>query len=161
MALTNRTLFNRLIYVIPGLLAVMLFSWVVWFTQFSWNALFSAAHNGDVGCVKTLLAQGIPVDVRDPMGKGTALMVAAHNPGGVESCRVLLDRGANINATNVFGNTALMLAASNGCTDVVRLLLNRGANIALTNKKGHTALYLAGAGRHDDIVALLQQARTH
>jgi len=141
----------------PIFLGLAILGWYVWFSQFSWNALLTAAHEGDAKRVKAILARGVPVDARDPMGKSTALMAAAHNPGHVEACRVLLDNGAHIDARNAFGNTSLMLAASDGCTEVVRLLLSRGANRNATNNAGHTALYLAQKEGHNDTAALLEQ----
>ena len=61
--------------------------------------------------------------------------------GSVEAMTVLLDKGADVNAQNPFGTTALMMSA----TDIakVRLLLDRGANAALASKQGRTALFIA------------------
>lgn len=154
----SRSIFAWLFYLTPALLLIVLVGWVVWFTQFSYNALFTAAHEGSAERVKMILARGVSVDARDPLGKSTALMMAAHSPGSVEACRALLDSGADVNASNVFGNTALMLAASSGCTDVVRFLISRGANVNATNHRGRTALYMAQREGHRDVVALLVRA---
>jgi len=57
--------------------------------------------------------------------------------------KLLLERGANIRARNKDGDTALMLAASNGGYEnaaTVKLLLNRGAEIGARNEHGQTAL---------------------
>ena len=48
---------------------------------------------------------GLPVDVRDGSGN-TLLMTAAQN-GHEMLCRMLIERGADVNACNSRGNTAL------------------------------------------------------
>ena len=51
--------------------------------------------------------------------------------------RLLLDRGANANSQDRFGNTPLHLVAS-GSTEIVRLLLDCGARVDLKNDEGKT-----------------------
>jgi len=58
----------------------------------------------------------------------TALMQAAEN-ASVDTVKLLLNRGANINAANVEGQTALYHAARSGKTEIVKALLSHGANI--------------------------------
>jgi ankyrin repeat protein len=57
----------------------------------------------------------------------------------------LLDRGANVNATNDSGTTALMFAARRGKKDLVRLLLSKQADPAIKNCHGEDAASLAKA----------------
>jgi ankyrin repeat protein len=55
--------------------------------------------------------------------------MTAARTGNVDAVRMLLDRGADVNATERYkGQTALMWAASERHTDVVKLLLERGAD---------------------------------
>jgi len=141
---------------VPAMLAAT-FGWLIWYFLFSPEALFGAAMHGDAAEVRAVLARGVPVDVPHLISHGTALMLAAHNPFP-DTCRVLLDHGANANAATTFGTTALMLASAHGCADTVRLLLSRGADVNATNKYGHTALHSARRERHADIVAVLLEA---
>lgn len=60
-----------------------------------------------------------------------------------EVARILLDAGANIEAKDEAGNTALITAASYGNTAVIRLLLEKGANMNATDPDGVTALMAA------------------
>ncbi len=51
----------------------------------------------------------------------------ASSKGNIEVVKVLLDKGADANAKNKDGGTALMLAAQDGNLEVVKLLKARGA----------------------------------
>ena len=71
----------------------------------------------------------------------TPLMYAAEI-GSVDAMRLLLDRGADVNAQNAFGSTALMWSVPDPAK--VRLLLDHGAHVNLTARSGRTALIIAG-----------------
>ena len=60
--------------------------------------------------------------------------------GSPTSVRVLLSRGADINAPNENGQTALMVAAQHGEVECLRLLLEAGANRTLKDNQGKIAL---------------------
>ena len=66
----------------------------------------------------------------------------------VQVCKLLLDRGAKIDFTNIGGDTALSIAASVGFNKVCNLLLERGANLNIKNKKGLSPLLLSAQNRH-------------
>jgi ankyrin repeat protein len=78
--------------------------------------------------------------------------------GDVECLRRLLTAGAEINARDRYGQTALMIAAHQGKSSVVRLLLENGAALDYTAKYGLSALMLAVIGGHADIVRALVEA---
>lgn len=82
---------------------------------------------------------------------------AAHaNAGGVAQA---LDNGANIEATDENGLTALMWAAQQNTAAVVGLLLQRGANPYHADDAGWTALHsAASSGNLDGMKALLAAA---
>uniref|UniRef100_A0A8C9FWM2 K Homology domain-containing protein n=1 Tax=Pavo cristatus TaxID=9049 RepID=A0A8C9FWM2_PAVCR len=89
----------------------------------------------------------------------TPLMEAASG-GYAEVGRVLLDKGADVNAPPVPSSrdTALTIAADKGHYKFCELLISRGAHIDVRNKKGNTPLWLAANGGHLDVVQLLVQA---
>lgn len=92
--------------------------------------------------VKILLNKGTPVDIEDPSGY-TALHYAARN-GRLKICKLLLERGANVNArTRCARATSLHRAASQGHEDVVDFLLKSGADADLLDDDGCTALHRA------------------
>jgi len=59
---------------------------------------------------------------------------------------------AILEARNVYGQTALHVAAGRGQTEVVKLLLAKGANALTTTTFAATALHFAAAGGHKDMV---------
>ena len=66
----------------------------------------------------------------------------------LELVKVLLKGGANLEATQKFGNTVLMEAAGGGVSDVVSGLVSLGANLHATDQKGLTALHWACDNGH-------------
>jgi hypothetical protein len=69
----------------------------------------------------------------------TALMDAV-SQGNMEETKLLLDRGADVNAMDSYGNTALILAARSGRSDLVRMLINSGADVNQKDNVGNTPL---------------------
>ena len=78
--------------------------------------------------------------------------------GNREAVKKLLKEGADVNAKNSDGYTALILASSNGRTEIVAMLLDAGANVNArtnTNYWGSTALIRASENKHTEIVSML------
>ena len=69
--------------------------------------------------------------------------------------QLLLDNGADIEAMNDSGETALVGAAAGGHEAIVRLLLDKGADIEAKDDSGRTALVRAAARGHEATVRLL------
>ena len=60
--------------------------------------------------------------------------------GQTDAAKLLIETGANINAQNNDGGTALHLAALFCRTKTVMLLLNKGADVTVKDIRGDTAL---------------------
>ncbi|XP_044931341.1 ankyrin repeat and KH domain-containing protein 1 isoform X2 [Mustela putorius furo] len=122
------------------------------------TALTLACFQGRAEVVSLLLDRKANVEHRAKTGL-TPLMEAASG-GYAEVGRVLLDKGADVNAPPVPSSrdTALTIAADKGHYKFCELLINRGAHIDVRNKKGNTPLWLASSGGHFDVVQLLVQA---
>jgi ankyrin repeat protein/tRNA A-37 threonylcarbamoyl transferase component Bud32 len=70
--------------------------------------------------------------------------------------KLLLDKGADVNAKDREGRTALMWAASSGNVDIVKILLDAGADISAKNEDGETALMLAQRNKQVDTMKILE-----
>ena len=73
------------------------------------DSLHAAAEDGDIDALNRFLAEGVPVDARDPEGR-TPLMYAIHGAQTV-AVRHLLKWGAAVDAQTPQGGTALRQAA--------------------------------------------------
>ena len=113
-------------------------------------------RRGDRASVARLLKQSPGRLARKESGGITPLMYAALYRD-IASARLLLDAGADPNARNDAGATALMWAVDD--LEITRLLLERKADPNVRSADGRSALMLA-AGRSgaSDVVKLLLDA---
>ena len=81
-------------------------------------------------------------------GGGLTAMVFAAREGDLESVRILLDAGADVNQQTQYGWTALLTATQNRHYVLGSYLLDHGADPNLANKGGWTPLYLATDNRN-------------
>jgi len=70
----------------------------------------------------------------------------------------MLDAGADIDARDRHGQTALMLAAHHGHDTLVELLITRGAALDVTGKYGLSALMLAVVAGYESIARRLAES---
>src|SRR5687768_10406679 len=73
------------------------------------DELYAAIRAGDSAKVGALVQGGADTNVKDRRGGATPLMHAAAH-GSLDTMRLLLDKGADVNARNTGGATALMWA---------------------------------------------------
>ncbi|HEX6992785.1 MAG TPA: ankyrin repeat domain-containing protein [Gammaproteobacteria bacterium] len=123
--------------------------------------LLRAAKAGDVPAIKLLLAHGADPaltnrDGIDPLMAAAGLGTAEQDTTGrykteeqaIESIRLLIEAGLDVNATDRRGRTAAHGAALQGYNDVLRFLASVGARLDVEDRNGHTpldtALGLAG-----------------
>ncbi|HEX2950982.1 MAG TPA: ankyrin repeat domain-containing protein [Armatimonadota bacterium] len=69
--------------------------------------------------------------------------------------KALVEHGADVNAVNINGDTALLGAAARGAGESVKLLVSRGADIKAANENGETVLYNAAVSGNIDAVKYL------
>jgi hypothetical protein len=78
--------------------------------------------------------------------------------GGVRELTELLALGADVDAKDRHGHTALMIAARDGRQDVVGLLVKHGAALDHTAKYGLSAVMIAVVRGHAAVVRTLAEA---
>gem|GEM_PF-5410296 len=92
------------------------------------TALAWAAYNGNFQVAVALIEMGADVN-KFGAEKRTPLMEAAHNGYQEDSIKIielLIKHGANVNATDQYGSSALRLAQRKGLTKVVEVLAAHG-----------------------------------
>lgn len=87
-----------------------------------------------------LFVGGIPIDARDEGGKTALMRVSEQSTDGV---RLLIHKGAAVNAVDHNGMTALMAAAMAGQASTVDLLIKNGAEVDGIDLNKDTALSYA------------------
>jgi hypothetical protein len=85
-----------------------------------------ATHPICVEQVTKILDRGADLEVRDKH-QWTALFHAVVMAGSTQVIKLLLDRGANVNAVDKGGFTPLHFAAERGVVEIVTMLLEKGA----------------------------------
>jgi ankyrin repeat protein len=130
------------------------------------TALMVAAQLGFASMVDALLQMQVDQNIRNREGK-TALMIAVqkNNPeviqklsqrgalhnnltnaaskNDLQSVQTLIQSGADLNVTNMFGSTALIIAIQRGFIPIVDALLAAQADPNIQNDDGKTALMIA------------------
>jgi len=74
-----------------------------------------------------------------------------------DALQLLLNAGADVNASSNLGMTPLMMAASVGRVEVVEILLQHGAAADAKDSQGQTASDLAAKREHQQVVDLLKK----
>ena len=100
--------------------------------------LLDAAKSEDAQAIRSLVEQGVPVNVKRADGVTPLHWVAQSND--LPSADLLIHAGAQVNAADNYGVTPLSLACGNGSSPLVRKLLEAGANPNSTQMSGETAL---------------------
>ncbi|TKZ36171.1 ankyrin repeat domain-containing protein [Brachyspira catarrhinii] len=119
------------------------------------NLIGWAISENNMDLLQILIENGANINNTDgDSWAGTPLMTASRL--GLDNVvRILLSRNADINATDINGNTALHTAALNSQLSVIKLLLDKNPSLDIQNKVGNTALHLAVISGNIDIVGEL------
>ena len=107
--------------------------------------------------VRSLLDQGANPNARYG-GDDTTVLMEASAANLRDVVQLLCEQGADVNAKDRIGSTALHYAVSTGDSAVVKLLLEEGAKTEATDNIGETALIGAVNYGQDSIAIILLQA---
>jgi len=124
------------------------------------TALMWATAEKHTAVMKVLIAKGADVNARSMVVKWARQVTAEPRekwlpPGGLtpllfatrqnclECVQILLDSGADKNATDMEGISPILSAIINGHYDVALFLIDKGADVTLADRTGRTALYSA------------------
>lgn len=117
----------------------------------------TAAEENDIGLAERLLrrlSNRELIDQKDDMNS-TVLHQAAY-AGSVDVAKLLVSRGADIEAKNTLGWTPLIEAVNRSNLPIVQLLTNKGADVNVqTDDKGWTPLHFAAIWAQPEIAELL------
>jgi ankyrin repeat protein len=116
--------------------------------------LLDAVEAGQRVQVLEMLDSGVDVDVAD--WRGSSLCLAAEK-GHADIATLLLERNADLEQTNEFGNNPLLVAAREGHIDIVRMLIEREADVNAVKQNGDTPFILSAAGGHIECAKLCLQ----
>ena len=100
------------------------------------------------------------VNQADYFGETPLHLASNGATGHVTIAATLIAAGANVNVTNINGNTPLHFAAEDGHASIVSLLIAATASLNLKNKvEGRTPLYMAARNGHVFVVSMLIAAK--
>jgi len=95
---------------------------------------------------------------RDEDGRTALIKAIAHGTGHIAVMKMLLEKGADINAGDSEGMTPLMFAALHNKPDCLALLLSKGADADAKDQRGLTAVAYARKLGHTGMVEALENA---
>uniref|UniRef100_A0A4W5MLL1 Retinoic acid induced 14 n=1 Tax=Hucho hucho TaxID=62062 RepID=A0A4W5MLL1_9TELE len=147
----------------------------------SFSALHLAAKNNHQECAKKLIQSKCELDALDCSGKtalhhasehtvynillvnydvcvlqdGLSPLLLSARHAHAEVCSSLLDWGADVNACDKNGRTAVMLASESSSVSVVEVLVQRGAALQSVDSLGHDVLHYAKLSGSSEIRAVL------
>ena len=116
--------------------------------------ILSKAKVGDVAGIKQSLDSGTSIETKYDRSGQTVLIVAARN-NRVEAVKYLCEQGANVNAQDIYGTTALHQATFYNFERVVKVLLEYNADKGIKDNKGRTAIDYAKEYDYNKIIKML------
>lgn len=120
--------------------------------------MLAAQYNRSVVVIKALLEAGADIHEAEPKYRSNALHLAADSTTNSKVIEVLLDAGANLDARNYLGETALIMAVnSNTETKIATTLIKLGADINARDYQGHSVLDYAKLAKRTYLVNLLKE----
>ncbi|KAH8999662.1 ankyrin repeat-containing domain protein [Lactarius hatsudake] len=118
-----------------------------------WTPLHLATYMGDLSVARLLFEHRAEVDLRTYDNKSPLHHVSIRVIGEREGersilARLLVERGADVEAQDQLGTTPLHLASLYGRLEIAQLLLDQGANAHARSNRSRSPLHAAAQGFH-------------
>lgn len=114
--------------------------------------LHSAVRKDDFSLVKQLMK--LDLDVNFHYNDTTALQIAV-TEGYEETCRLLINNGADVDKVNEKNDSLVNMATARGFSDIVQLLVSHGAELNVSNSNGSTPLSTSSEKGYPNIAQIL------
>ena len=111
------------------------------------SALHWAVIKGNVEVTRLLIREGANIEIKDSKWGSTPLLFACQN-GKTKIVKLLFENGADIDAENDEGTSAIHFAAQSGKIDLVDILLQKGLDINSKNNLEENPLHYTLYPRH-------------
>ncbi|RZL37950.1 MAG: ankyrin repeat domain-containing protein [Pedobacter sp.] len=120
------------------------------------NLLQNALKHKQDEIARYLINQGIAINHKDDVGYNALHYLAVYE-NDISLAELCLQKGADINATDNYGNSALWTAIfyARGNYNYVECLLRNNADVSVVNKSGKTPLDLALLLKFQGLIDLL------
>ena len=115
------------------------------------TALMKACQEKHVDSIHVLLKAGADTNIAH-MDGWTCLMCAVDSHCSYEMLQEIIDHGADVNVTNKYNRTALMIACERRHEDAIHVLLKAGSDTNIAHTFGRTCLMVAVANNCSDEV---------
>lgn len=114
--------------------------------EFSESDFINAVQEGNAEAVKLFLDAGMSPDAEED---GRTALIEAARRGHSDLALTLIDAGADVNAKDSYGVSALMFATITGSEEVITKLLEKNADVNARDQDGRTALVEALTTEND------------
>lgn len=135
-------------------------------------ALTYSAGNAQPASIISDISKGADVNESNGVGETALILVSKTHHLGlldkrtkeqkeqdcIRSSELLLEAGADVNAVDIAGWTALMWASFNGEKNLVKFLIDKGADIEKKSKNGETAFSIATVLGYENTAATISAA---
>src|SRR5262249_44299030 len=118
--------------------------------------LVVAAQGCHTEAAQTLLKMGAKVNAR--RNHRSAPLMAARSQC-LDTLKLLVAGGADVNGKSGDGRTALMQAAGDGRVEIVQFLMDHGADMEMKDEAGRTAWMYAAMGNQLEVAEIFKKAR--
>ncbi|XP_067887442.1 transient receptor potential cation channel, subfamily N, member 1 isoform X6 [Heterodontus francisci] len=121
-------------------------------TKDCYTALHIAVQHCKPMVVQTLLGFGAQVQLKGGKAQETPLHIAARVKDGEKVAEMLLKSGADVNAEQENGETAMHVAARHGNLKMIQALIEEGGDLTWQSKDGENPLHIAVRHCHINVV---------